>query len=160
MVDVPTSMESDSAIDIDSTGGGPPVQTPDGFPNEGSVRGSWPRGPRRAQSRGATFRPMRYPYLGRSALRVSRLGLGCFNFGAVTDEPTAFAIMDRALEAGINLFDTADIYANSESESIIGRWLPGWKPSGEDRLGNQGLQRIQPLAPSLRAFGSAHRPSV
>jgi aryl-alcohol dehydrogenase-like predicted oxidoreductase len=66
---------------------------------------------------------MRYPFLGRSALRVSRLGLGCFNFGDRTDEATAFEIMDQALEAGINLFDTADMYAAGQSETIIGRWL-------------------------------------
>jgi aryl-alcohol dehydrogenase-like predicted oxidoreductase len=65
---------------------------------------------------------VRYPYLGRSALRVSRLALGGFNLGiGVTDEATAHRILDEALDAGINLVDTADMYG--ESEAVIGRWL-------------------------------------
>jgi aryl-alcohol dehydrogenase-like predicted oxidoreductase len=65
--------------------------------------------------------------LGRSGLRVSRLCLGTMNFGPHTTEPDAFAIMDRALEAGIQFFDTANVYGRSAgkgaSESIVGRWL-------------------------------------
>ena len=53
---------------------------------------------------------MEYTHLGRTGLKVSRLALGTMNFGELTDEKTAFAIMDKALEAGINLFDTADVY--------------------------------------------------
>jgi len=76
---------------------------------------------------------MQYTHLGRTGLQVSRLALGAMNFGELTDEPAAFAIMDRALEAGINLFDTADVYGGPQradmeqgygiSEEIIGRWL-------------------------------------
>ncbi|MEV4290756.1 aldo/keto reductase [Nonomuraea bangladeshensis] len=76
---------------------------------------------------------MDYEHLGRSGLRVSRLCLGTMNFGDATDEPTAFQIMDAAVEAGINFFDTADVYGGPQrpdmdqgyglSEEIIGRWL-------------------------------------
>ncbi len=70
---------------------------------------------------------MQYVELGRTGLRVSRLCLGTMNFGDRTDEKQSFAIMDRALEAGINFFDTADRYGNPNGEGIteriIGRWL-------------------------------------
>ena len=70
---------------------------------------------------------MQYGFLGRSGLRVSRLCLGTYNFGTVTDEAEAFRIMDAALEAGINFFDTANHYPDfvqcGKTEEIIGRWL-------------------------------------
>jgi len=70
---------------------------------------------------------MDYAYLGRTALKVSRLALGTMNFGPHADEPTGFAIMDRALEHGINFFDTADVYGwkrgEGVTEHIVGRWL-------------------------------------
>ena len=49
---------------------------------------------------------MDYAHLGRTGLKVSRIALGPMNFGELTDEMTSFAIMDEALEAGINFFDT------------------------------------------------------
>ncbi len=73
---------------------------------------------------------MHYARLGRTGLKVSRLCLGAMNFGWSADEPTSQAIMDAAYDAGINFFDTADIYtrwvpdsAGGVSEEIIGRWL-------------------------------------
>jgi aryl-alcohol dehydrogenase-like predicted oxidoreductase len=70
---------------------------------------------------------MQYVKLGRSGCQVSRLCLGTMNFGPHTSEPDAWRIMDRALEAGINFFDTANVYGWNENrgltESIIGRWL-------------------------------------
>jgi aryl-alcohol dehydrogenase-like predicted oxidoreductase len=76
---------------------------------------------------------MQYKFVGRSGVQVSRLALGTMNFGMVTDEPTSFKIMDEALAAGINFFDTADVYGGPQSpdmekgygisEEIIGRWL-------------------------------------
>jgi aryl-alcohol dehydrogenase-like predicted oxidoreductase len=76
---------------------------------------------------------MEYAHLGRTGLKVSRLALGTMNFGELTDEATSFAIMDQALDAGINFFDTADVYGGPQSpdmakgfgvsEEIIGRWL-------------------------------------
>lgn len=70
---------------------------------------------------------MQYAELGKTGLRVSRLCLGTMNFGNQTDEKDSFAIMDRALELGINFFDTADRYGGGGhrglTEQIVGRWL-------------------------------------
>lgn len=70
---------------------------------------------------------MQYTHLGRSGLRVSRLCLGTMNFGNITDEADSRAIMSRALDEGINFFDTADHYGRpvgeGVTEQIIGRWL-------------------------------------
>jgi aryl-alcohol dehydrogenase-like predicted oxidoreductase len=70
---------------------------------------------------------MDYTHLGRAGLKVSRLCLGTMNFGPQTGEAESFAIMDKALELGINFFDTADIYGwrlgEGVTEHIIGRWL-------------------------------------
>jgi len=70
---------------------------------------------------------MQYTHLGRSGLTVSRLCLGTMNFGPQTTEPDAHEIMDRALEAGINFFDTANVYGwrrgEGWTEQIIGRWF-------------------------------------
>jgi len=70
---------------------------------------------------------MEYRYLGRLGLKVSPLCLGTMNFGPETSEPDSFAIMDRALEHGINFFDTANVYGWKEgegvTEQIVGRWF-------------------------------------
>src|SRR5690606_4739721 len=70
---------------------------------------------------------MEYTRLGRTGLRVSRLCLGTMNFGPHTSEADSFAIMDKALELGINFFDTANVYGRplgpGVTEEIIGRWL-------------------------------------
>jgi len=70
---------------------------------------------------------MEYTNLGRTGLSVSRLCLGTMNFGPKTTEPDSFAIMDRALEHGINFFDTANVYGwklgEGVTEAIIGRWI-------------------------------------
>jgi aryl-alcohol dehydrogenase-like predicted oxidoreductase len=68
-----------------------------------------------------------YTHLGRSGLRVSRLCLGTMNFGPVTSEDDSYRIMDRALEHGINFFDTANVYGwgkgKGRTEEIIGSWF-------------------------------------
>jgi aryl-alcohol dehydrogenase-like predicted oxidoreductase len=70
---------------------------------------------------------MNYTHLGRTGLQVSRLCLGTMNFGPVTTEADAFAIMDEALELGINFFDTANVYGwklgEGITEQILGRWF-------------------------------------
>jgi NDP-hexose C3-ketoreductase / dTDP-4-oxo-2-deoxy-alpha-D-pentos-2-ene 2,3-reductase len=70
---------------------------------------------------------MDYTHLGRSGLSVSRLVLGTMNFGPQTEEPDAHRIMDRALEHGINFFDTANTYGwrkgEGWTEQIVGRWF-------------------------------------
>jgi aryl-alcohol dehydrogenase (NADP+) len=72
---------------------------------------------------------MQFVNLGRTGLRVSRICLGAFGFGDpawqawVLDEAAARPIIRHALEAGINFFDTADMYSNGESEAVLGRAL-------------------------------------
>jgi aryl-alcohol dehydrogenase-like predicted oxidoreductase len=66
---------------------------------------------------------MDYRHLGRSGLLVSPLALGTMNFGPQANESESFAIMDRALDAGINFFDTANGYGGGETEQIVGRWF-------------------------------------
>ncbi len=71
---------------------------------------------------------MQYKRLGKCGLKVSPLCLGTMNFGWVTPEEESFQIMDRALEAGLNFFDTADVYGGwskhtGACEELIGRWF-------------------------------------
>ena len=87
---------------------------------------------------------MEYRRLGTTGLQVSRLGLGCGNFGGVgsapafygkgESEPEAKALMDRAFEVGITFFDTADAYGGGRSEEFIGRWLKEKGPRVRDQL--------------------------
>lgn len=86
---------------------------------------------------------MKYNHLGRTGLRVSQLGLGTMNFGWTTDEPTSHTILNHAVEAGINLVDTADVYGGPQnpdmeagygiSEEVIGSWL-AQDPARRDRI--------------------------
>ncbi len=73
---------------------------------------------------------MQFRYIGRSGLRVSPICLGTMTFASQCDEAEAFRIMDKAYEAGINFFDTAELYPVppdaalvGETERIVGRWL-------------------------------------
>jgi aryl-alcohol dehydrogenase-like predicted oxidoreductase len=76
---------------------------------------------------------MTHRHLGRSGLLVSRIGLGTMNFGYLVNEASSFAVMDAAIDAGINFFDTADVYGGPQSadmkkgygiaEQTVGRWL-------------------------------------
>ncbi|MHB1458978.1 MAG: aldo/keto reductase [Armatimonadota bacterium] len=70
---------------------------------------------------------MKYTHLGRTGLLVSKLCLGTMNFGPLTTEQDSHAVMDKALDSGINFFDTANVYGRSVSrgftEEIIGRWF-------------------------------------
>jgi aryl-alcohol dehydrogenase-like predicted oxidoreductase len=70
---------------------------------------------------------MEYTQLGRTGLKVSRLVLGTMNFGPHTTEADSHAIMDAALEAGVNFFDTANVYGWGENkgrtEEIVGSWF-------------------------------------
>ncbi len=83
---------------------------------------------------------MRYRKLGRTGLKVSELCLGTMTFGWSVEEPDSFAIMSQALDAGINFFDTADVYSRwdtrsyaGKTEEIIGRWLVE-DPSRRDKV--------------------------
>src|SRR5450755_2269869 len=70
---------------------------------------------------------MDYRHLGRTGLRVSPLCLGTMNFGPQTSEEDSYAVMDAAHDAGLNFFDTADVYGwktgEGVTEQIIGRWF-------------------------------------
>src|SRR6266700_654323 len=109
---------------------------------------------------------MEYRRFGRTGLKVSRLGLGCGGFGGVgsdpslfgggEDEATAFAIMDRALELGINYLDTANSYDGGLSRRHVVRAV-------EDSLRRLGTEWLDlyvthdvdhetPLEETLRAF--------
>jgi aryl-alcohol dehydrogenase-like predicted oxidoreductase len=72
---------------------------------------------------------MDYTHLGRSGLRVSRLCLGTMNFGPYASEAESHAMMDAALDAGINFFDTANVYGwktgEGVTEQIVGSWFAG-----------------------------------
>ena len=86
-----------------------------------------------AQTFTISTKGMEYRAVGRTGMRVSVLGLGCGGFGGVgsapelfgkgEDKASALALMDRAWDAGINYFDTADSYGGGVSESVIGAWL-------------------------------------
>jgi len=87
---------------------------------------------------------MHYRSLGRTGIKISRLGLGCGNFGGIGSDPRffghgeseqdAFRLMDRAFAMGINFFDTADAYGGGASEAFIGRWLKTKDASVRDQL--------------------------
>ena len=80
---------------------------------------------------------MKYRPLGRSALKVSALCLGTMNFGPRTSEAESFAVLDAAVEAGVNFIDTANQYGGAlgvgTTETILGRWLAA-NPAHRDRL--------------------------
>jgi len=87
---------------------------------------------------------MEYRRLGSTGLKVSRLGLGCGNFGGIGSAPAFFgmgeneaqacALMDRAFDVGINVFDTANSYGGGLSEIYIGRWLRKKGTAARDQL--------------------------
>lgn len=66
---------------------------------------------------------MKYNRLGRSGLNISEIVLGTMNFGQQTPKKDAFRIIDAAIDAGINLLDCANVYADGESERVIGEAL-------------------------------------
>ncbi len=77
---------------------------------------------------------MEYTTLGETGLEVSRLALGCMNFGSgepwmIDDEAESREIIDRALDLGINFLDTANVYSRGESEEIVGRAIESYDRS-------------------------------
>jgi aryl-alcohol dehydrogenase-like predicted oxidoreductase len=89
---------------------------------------------------------MEYRLLGSSGCAVSALALGTLTFGNETDQATSFSQLDRFTEAGGNLVDSADVYADGRAEEIIGRWLAA-------RRGDVSLSCWPPRAgsPPMRA---------
>ena len=114
---------------------------------------------------------MQYRTLGRTGVQISTLSLGAMNFGAIgsTTQDDATAIVDAALEAGINVIDTADRYGLGESEEMVGRAIAGrrddivlatkvWSPMS-DEPNHQGASRrwlVTELDNSLRRLGVDH----
>ncbi len=69
---------------------------------------------------------MNYRRLGSSGLKVSEICLGAWiNFGERIDDTQTFAVLDAAIEEGIDFFDTADVYAGGKAEEVMGRWMQG-----------------------------------
>ncbi|MFE4942298.1 aldo/keto reductase [Streptomyces sp. NPDC056641] len=114
---------------------------------------------------------MQYRTLGRTGVQVSSLALGAMNFGKIgrTTQDEATAIVDAALEGGINLIDTADMYSDGESEEIVGKAITGRRddivlatkagmPMGGERNHQGGSRRwlVTELDNSLRRLGVDH----
>ncbi|GAA1908246.1 aldo/keto reductase [Williamsia serinedens] len=114
---------------------------------------------------------MQYRTLGRTGVTVSTLALGAMNFGAIgrTTQDDATAIVDAALEAGINVIDTADMYSQGESEEMVGRAIAGrrddivlatkvFNPMGDERNHRGSSRRwiTTELENSLRRLGVDH----
>ena len=107
---------------------------------------------------------MEYRNLGRSGLQVSVVGLGCNNFGRRIGPEEARAVVEKALELGVNFFDTANVYGgNGRSEEILGEILQGRRhevviatkfgnPMGEGPMQRGGSRRhiIEQVEASLR----------
>ncbi len=76
---------------------------------------------------------MEYAHLGRLGVLVSRLCLGTMNFGPETSEEDSYAVMDRALELGLNFFDTSNVYGWRKGEGVTEQILGRWFAKGGDR---------------------------
>jgi aryl-alcohol dehydrogenase-like predicted oxidoreductase len=114
---------------------------------------------------------MQYRTLGRTGVQVSSLALGAMNFGSIgrTTQEEATAIVDAALEGGVNLIDTADMYGDGQSEEMVGKAVAGRRddivlatkagmPMGEER-NHRGASRrwlVTELDNSLRRLGVDH----
>src|SRR5258708_2183466 len=89
---------------------------------------------------------MQYAKLGRSNLSVSKICLGTMHFGTLTPEDESYRIMDKALDMGINFFDTANVYGRRAStgrtEEIIGKWF------------QQGNGRRDKVALATKVYGA------
>ncbi|MET7653256.1 aldo/keto reductase [Streptomyces sp. NPDC005486] len=114
---------------------------------------------------------MQYRTLGRTGVQVSSLALGAMNFGRIgrTTQNEATALVDAALEGGINLIDTADMYGDGESEEMVGKAIVGRRedivlatkagmPMGDERNHRGSSRRwlVTELDNSLRRLGVDH----
>ncbi|MEM7366085.1 MAG: aldo/keto reductase [Pseudomonadota bacterium] len=110
---------------------------------------------------------MDYRRIGRSGLVVSSIGLGCNNFGGRMDQPATQAVVDMAIERGVTLFDTADIYGGTQSEIQLGKALGNRRhdvvvatkfgvPMDKSSLSGGGSRRyiIASVEGSLRRLGT------
>ncbi|NGO49139.1 aldo/keto reductase [Streptomyces ureilyticus] len=114
---------------------------------------------------------MQYRTLGRTGVQVSSLALGAMNFGKIgrTTQEEATALVDAAIEGGINLIDTADMYSDGESEEMVGKAVAGRRddlvlatkasmPMGDERNHRGSSRRwlVTALDSSLRRLGVDH----
>ncbi len=103
---------------------------------------------------------MDYVRLGSSGLRVSRICLGCMSFGSGADwmlpEAASFAIVRRALELGINFFDTADVYSAGESELILGKALKTFGVRRDDVVVATKVFQAMGPGPNQRGLSRKH----
>jgi aryl-alcohol dehydrogenase-like predicted oxidoreductase len=76
---------------------------------------------------------MEYRNLGRAGVKVSAIGIGCNQFGGVVDREGTKTILHRALDLGINFFDTANVYSAGVSEEFVGAALAGTMGQGRHR---------------------------
>ena len=96
---------------------------------------------------------MRYRKLGRTGLKVSVICLGTMLFGDQVNEETARAIVDTCWEAGVNFFDTADVYVQGRSEEVLGRLLKGRRHQAVIATKVQG---VMGQGPNDRGLSRAH----
>jgi aryl-alcohol dehydrogenase (NADP+) len=103
---------------------------------------------------------MEYVRLGSSGLKVSRLCLGCMSFGSGFDwmlpEEQSFAIVRKALDLGINFFDTANVYSAGESEQILGRALKAFGVRRDDVVVATKLFHPTGPGPNQRGLSRKH----
>jgi 1-deoxyxylulose-5-phosphate synthase len=103
---------------------------------------------------------MDYMRLGSSGLRVSRICLGCMSFGGGADwmlpEAASFAIVRRALDLGINFFDTADVYSGGESELILGKALKAFEVKRDDAVVATKVFQAMGPGPNQRGLSRKH----
>lgn len=113
---------------------------------------------------------MNYRPFGRTGVQVSELCLGCMNFGDDCNEADSIALMHRALDEGINFFDTADVYSRGVSETIVGKALAGERRDkvflatkvynkmgdGPNDWGSHRYHIVKGCEDSLRRLGTDH----
>ncbi|MBS2536654.1 aldo/keto reductase [Catenulispora sp. NF23] len=105
---------------------------------------------------------MRYRHLGNSGLLVSVVGLGCNNFGSRLDVAGTRRVVDAAIDAGITLLDTADMYGRSQSESFLGEVLAGRRDQVvlATKFGHQSFDMGYPPAAGAKGGRSYIRRAV
>jgi aryl-alcohol dehydrogenase-like predicted oxidoreductase len=105
---------------------------------------------------------MRYRHLGNSGLLVSVVGLGCNNFGSRLDVAGTRRVVDAAIDAGITLLDTADMYGQSQSESFLGEVLKGRRDQVvlATKFGHQSFDMGYPRAAGAKGGRSYIRHAV
>jgi aryl-alcohol dehydrogenase-like predicted oxidoreductase len=112
---------------------------------------------------------MELTFLGRTGVKVSRLAFGCMSFGGDADAETSAGLYARARDAGINFFDTADVYNEGRSEEILGRLsathrdelvvaTKAYFPTGQDAnaRGTSRYHLVRACEGSLRRLGRDH----